>query len=389
MREKPLRRAIRQRSAGRTGPAAVVTVPARDEEENMPPLMEALASQGGLAGRDFFEVFVLANNCMDRTAAAAQHYGRRAGLVVRTANVSLPADVAHVGTARRLLARAALQRIADDRGPGGGAVLTTDADTKPAVDWVAENLRALREGADCVCGRVLVEAPDPADLIGRRAARWHGLRRRHRRLSDRLAWLIDPEPDDPWPRHTDEAGASLAITAEALRRCGGFPALRCGEDRALADAVRRAGGRVRHDPRVSVRTSRRRDGRCPGGLADLLTRLGSASSSDQSETDRLVEDPRRWERRLHVRAALRRIWSRPPAPAERYETHGLLDRTALARRHAAGEPFGGIVADLNAAHDPPTVPLKDAVQRLSDRVAQLTVRREPPCQSAFSNRSIR
>ena len=276
------------------GLAVCVCVPAKDEGERLGDLFDALAGQavGG------FEVLILANNCADDTAAVARRRSRRLGGGVHIAEVTLPPGRAHVGTARRLLGEAALARFRL-AGATGGAVLTTDADTRPAPGWVAANLAALRSaanpgGADCVCGRVKADPVPPGDEAGRRAAARHGLRVRHRRLADRLACRLSPDPADPWPRHHDEAGASLAVTAEMLRRVGGVPAVRSSEDVALVAAVRRAGGTVRHDPRVWVRTSRRRDGRCPGGLADLLNRL----AADEDPADLLAEDPRALERRL-------------------------------------------------------------------------------------------
>ena len=45
-----------------------------------------------------------------------------------------------------------------------GILLTTDADTVVAPDWIERNLQALAAGADLVCGRVAVD-PTEAALI--------------------------------------------------------------------------------------------------------------------------------------------------------------------------------------------------------------------------------
>lgn len=339
-----------------------MTVPTKDEAEGIGDLLNALARQtiGG------FEVLMLANNCVDDTAAAGRWHARRLGLPVRVAEITLPAPHDHVGTARRRLAGEAVRRL-----PPGGAVLTTDADTRPTPDWIERTLAAIRSptnptGADCVCGRIKTDPADPADDDGRRAAAWHTLRIRHRRLADRLAALLDPDPHDPWPRHHDEAGRA-SRSPPPLVACGGAPAAPCSEDVALVAAVRRVGGTVRHDPRVSVRTSRRRDGRCPGGLADLLSRLAAGDVP----TDFLVEDPRRLARRLAARGRLRRLWSSShhslPVWAQAARG-GPLAGADLAARHAAGEPFGAVVADFAEAAGEPAVPLHTAVRWLAQRV---------------------
>ena len=351
----------------RARPAAVVCVPAKDEAAGLPVLLNALAEQ---TRRDF-EVFVLANNCADGTAAAARRAARELQLPVRVAEVRLPPGAAHVGTARRLLAEAAVARL-NPAAPGGGALLTTDADTRPAPGWVAANLAALRSptnpgGADCVCGRVKTDPVAVGDEEGRLAAAWHKLRVRHRRLCDLLAWRLDPDPADPWPRHHDEAGASLALTAAALEAAGGMPAVRSSEDVALVAAVRRSGGVVRHGARVSVRTSRRRDGRCPGGLADLLNRLARGDRP----ADLLVEDPRALAARLAARGRLRALWpgrTRGVRTWDAAAAGGPVPGHALRRRHAAGAPFGAVVQDFHDAAGAPTVPLDLAVRWLCGAV---------------------
>ena len=55
---------------------AIVIIPARDEREALPAALSALAGQLDLCGRPLdrcrFEVIVLANNCVDDTAAVAR-----------------------------------------------------------------------------------------------------------------------------------------------------------------------------------------------------------------------------------------------------------------------------------------------------------------------------
>ena len=349
-----------------------MTVPARDEAGQIGGLIAALAAQRtpilrGLPVR--WEVLILANGCTDDTAAVARRAARRWILPVRVAEVSFHASEAHVGTARRLLARAAVAHLTHGgrRTSGGGIVLTTDADTRPDPGWLAENVAAVAAGADLVTGRVLVRPPDPTDPADVRAAAWHGLRVRHRRMADRLAALLDPDPHDPWPRHHDEAGASLAVTVAALRAAGGVPAVRHSEDRALVAAVRRCGGRVRHAPRVRVWTSRRRAGRCPGGLADLLARLADGRDA----ADGLVEDPRLLAARLRCRARLRRLWPRERAVPSAWAAAargGPLPAARLTALHAAGEPFGAVVAAFDAAPILARTPLRPAIAWLARRV---------------------
>src|SRR6201999_3878982 len=75
-----------------------------------------------------------------------------------------------------------------------------------------------------------------------------------------------------WPRHQQHSGASIAVTATALRRAGGPPAVPNGEDRALIEKLRLADTKISHAPEVSVSVSGRLDGRAAGGMADTIRR---------------------------------------------------------------------------------------------------------------------
>ncbi len=255
---------------------AVVAVPARDETERLPTLVAALAAQHDGAGRPLapglFEAIVLVNNSTDGSAEAARRTGRAfPGLRLHVAEVAFAPHEAHVGMARRMALDAAYARLG-----GRGVLLTTDADTRPAPDWVAQTLREVGRGADAVGGRILLDD---------RAALPAGLRRLvlldagYRRALEHVRHLVAPDAHDPYPRHHQHFGGSLAVTAEAYARAGGLPVVPALEDVAFVRALVAAGGRVRHSDRVRVWTSARRVGRAHGGLAHEMARWAALAAS--------------------------------------------------------------------------------------------------------------
>jgi hypothetical protein len=88
---------------------------------------------------------------------------------------------------------------------------------------------------------------------------------------DELFALVDPDMIDPWPRHQQNSGASIAVTVAALARAGGAPAVASGEDRLLIERLRLVDARIRHAD-ISVSVSGRLDGRAAGGMADTIKR---------------------------------------------------------------------------------------------------------------------
>ena len=249
-----------------------VVVPAKDEADRLPTLVAALDGQRDLDGRPLpagaVEVLVLLNNCTDASERVLAEASARHGLDVRAASVALAAPEAHVGRARRLLMDAACARLWAVGRPSG-VVCSTDADTVPAPDWIAQTLAEIDRGVDAVGGRALLH---PAE----RAALAPGVRRlylldlAYRRALEELRALYAPEPHDPAPRHHHHYGASLAVTAGAYAAVGGLPDVRTSEDEALVHALWTAGRRLRHSPRVKVYTSARASGRADGGLADAF-----------------------------------------------------------------------------------------------------------------------
>jgi hypothetical protein len=200
----------------------IVAVPARNEAQRLPFLLDSLGQQSWLAGPERqLPVVLVLNNCDDNSAASIVHAAaRHPKLLLDVIETDFPASQAHVGSARRLALERALE-LTHHR--ARSVLLTTDADAVPMADWIENNLRAIDEGAAIVGGHILGDKTEEA-LLGphfRRRAR----RQLHfGRLIDRLTTLIDPIPHDPWPRHSDHTGASLAVRADVYAAVGGMPA---------------------------------------------------------------------------------------------------------------------------------------------------------------------
>ncbi len=242
-----------------------VCVPARDEADRLPILLDALARQD-VDGP--IRVSILINNTVDDSVAAVARaqaaWGERLHLAVACHDI--PPERAHAGTARRLAMDAGLARIDPDR----GVLISTDADTRPPSDWISAMLRAIDAGLDIVGGRIVVDDAEPlaADMNAMQAKLdryWACVRA----IEDD----IDPCRWDPAPRHGDHTGASLAILAPLYRTAGGVPAIPAGEDRALVEAAVAAGGRLGHPMSVWTRVSARTIGRATGGMADHMQAL--------------------------------------------------------------------------------------------------------------------
>jgi glycosyltransferase involved in cell wall biosynthesis len=241
----------------------VIALPVKDEAERLPACLQALDDQE--AGDDA-AVLVLVNNSSDASVAIAREFATTARCRVVVEDVVLDEANAHAGAARRI----AMHKAADMAGEGG-IVLTTDADGRVAPDWLHANLAAIRAGADAVAGRALIDPveevliPVPLVEADARECRYAG-------LLDEIGSAIDPDPADPWPRHDEHSGASIAVTVEAFRRAGGIPDMALGEDRAFFRSLRRIDARTRHALDVRVIVSGRTEGRAKGGMADTIRR---------------------------------------------------------------------------------------------------------------------
>jgi GT2 family glycosyltransferase len=279
----------------RARPATVVAIPVRDEAERIAACLTALDHQQRLPDT----VLLLLNNCTDATEAIARGLAPSLRFDLKVVCRDLPASRANAGHARR----AAMALAAGLAGPGG-ILLTTDADGVVPPDWVRRNLAGLGQGADLVCGRIVVD-PIEAAMIPAHLHADDKLECNLISLLDDMAWIIDPDPYDPPARHTEASGASLAVSVAAFDRVGGIPPVASGEDRAFVDALRRIDARIRHDPAINVVVSGRIVGRARDGMADAIRRR---MVRQDEFTDTQVEPAQNALRRLTLRRRVRSAW---------------------------------------------------------------------------------
>jgi glycosyltransferase involved in cell wall biosynthesis len=284
-----------------------VVVPVRDEAELLESSLSALLHQVDFQEKRIdpsrYEVIVLANNCRDHSAAIARQFGHmhpefRLHVVERNLD---PAD-AYIGRVRQLLTDEAYRRLMSLR-RRRGVIASTDGDTQVAPSWIAATQYEIGQGADAVGGRILTDPLSLAQLSP--AVRWRYWRSvYYHHLKVKLESCLDADLINPWPRHHQNYGASLAFTAEIYEKAGGMPNVRSPEDVAFCKALARVNTRFRHSPRVRVMTSARQIGRTDIGFANQLAQWSV------EEQPYLVESLGALETRFRTRRQLRILWEK-------------------------------------------------------------------------------
>jgi GT2 family glycosyltransferase len=286
----------RRVAAGRAPHKVVVAIPVRNEVESIAACLRALNDQEGAS---IDRVVLLLNNCNDGTVDCIRRLRPQLHVGIDAVARDFRGNRASAGFARSLAVRHAMETL-----DAHDVLLTTDADAVVASDWIAANLASLHEGADAVCGRAVLNPADAASI----PAHLHEDDARELKLStllDEMAWLMEPDPYDPWPRHTEHSGASLAATVSTWRRAGGIPAVAHAEDRAFVARLRQIDARVRHAPEVRVTVSGRTLGRATGGMADTIRRR-IIQQDEFADSD--VEPASNRHRRLELRNLTRTAW---------------------------------------------------------------------------------
>ncbi len=276
---------------------AVVAIPAHNEADWIIRCLTALNKQVESA---FSRALLLVNNSTDATAAFARSMQPSLHFPIDVVEHQFLPGQQTAGEARRMAMDLAASRI-----PSDGVLLCTDADGQVAPDWLAANLFHIRQGADAVAGRAVIDAVDAAAI----PAVLHEDDARecaYAALLDEMDSLLDPDPADPWPRHTEHSGASICVTLDAFHRAGGIPPVAVGEDRAFFAALRRVDARLRHAVDVQVTVSGRIHGRAAGGMADTIRRRLTAPDLF---LDSALEAAANRVRRARLRARARRLFA--------------------------------------------------------------------------------
>ncbi len=241
----------------------VVAVPVKDEAARIAGCMSALALQRDVAPD---AIVLVVNNTTDETAAIIRDLAYSLPVPIEVIEHVFPPEQASAGAARRMAMERAAALLVED-----GVLLTTDADGRVPSDWVAANLCHLRRGNDAVAGRAVLDPAEEA-AIPERLRQDDALECAYAAALDEIASIVAPIPWDPWPRHTEHSGASIAVTLSAYRAAGGMPAAPIAEDRRFFAALRETGARIRHAPEIEVVVSGRLIGRAEGGMADTIHR---------------------------------------------------------------------------------------------------------------------
>lgn len=285
-----------------------VIVPARNEAKNLEKTLFALANQIDLDGKpldkDRYEIIVLANNCSDDSAEIARHFAaKNPSLALHVVEMTLDSERAYIGWVRKVLMDEAYRRL-KLLGRDRGIIASTDGDTHVSPTWITAILSEIQSGADAVGGRILSDRSERLALD--KTTRLYFLRYVcYRYLTAQLEAYLDPNPCDPFPRHHQHFGASLAVTVEMYEKVGGLPPSRTPEDVAFYEALMNVDARFRHSPAVRVYTSARVIGRAQAGLSNRLAQLEQLGKKHQPM---LVEPAFVLETRFRLRHQLRKLW---------------------------------------------------------------------------------
>jgi hypothetical protein len=348
-----------------------VVVPVRDEANMIRETLDALRTQRTQTGCSLdpthYEVLVLTNNCTDDSYRQVRRYQRtHPAFRLYVADIQLPPDRAHIGTVRRLLMDAACRRLVQAGHPRA-IIASTDGDTLADSHWLAHIIAEIDAGSDAVGGRILTRH-DPSHCGNARLP--HLRDATYRCLLARAEATLDPHAHDPWPRHFQHFGASLAVTVEAYVRAGRLPVVRYLEDEAFVRALQRIDAKVRRSPQVRVYTSARHSGRVEVGLSWQLQQWANEQQLGHCQ---MVEHPTVSLARFRLRHNLRQIWPhrydpsvciliRPVAQLLGVSTGWIMAH--IVTNTYFGQCWESVEAHFNEHVQTPLIPITEAIRAL-------------------------
>lgn len=296
-----------------------VVVPARNEARNLRKTLNALRLQTDTCGKPIntlsYEVLLLVNNCHDQSFEIAKNYQQKyPEFALHIAQIKLPPSKANIGFVRRLLMDEAYRRLTQVEN-GNGIIASTDGDTFVDTCWVYHILQEIEKGCDAVGGRILTYS-------NQKKARLYHLRDvAYRSLLARAEAMIDPEEHDPWPRHYQYFGASMAVTCPVYQQVGRLPQVPFLEDNAFHQALQRMDVRIRKTPAVKAYTSTRMSGRVKVGFSEQLRRWSGYTRYGHTQE---VEPPEAWFIKFKSKRVLRQC-------LEGYLKNGFYDQKAFEK----------------------------------------------------------
>jgi glycosyltransferase involved in cell wall biosynthesis len=348
-----------------------VIVPVRNEAHHLIQTLDALRNQQDATGAPLntaiYEVLLLANNCTDQSYTVAKRYQQNyPNFPLHIAQIELPAAKATIGTVRRLLMDEAHRRLTGIS-HSCGIIASTDGDTVVDSRWIYYIMLEIANGNDAVGGRILTH-PDSGTV------RLYHLRNvMYRTLVAKIEALLDPCSHDPWPRHFQHFGASIAVTCRMYEQAGRLPEKPFLEDEAFYKALLRMDARVRQSPAVKVFTSTRMDGRVAVGFSEQLRYWADLNQAGKQQ---IVEPGDAIITKFQNRQKLRVWWQIkeqspdinelvPIAQALRLEANWLSDE--ISRSCFFGQLWERIeekMAQGDWAKHWPLVPITTAIQHL-------------------------
>ncbi len=353
-----------------------VIVPVRNEANHLTDTLDSLRTQQTLDGLplpgDWYEVLVLTNNCTDASYELATAYQtQHPDFPLYVTNIRLPREQANIGHVRRLLMDEACRRLLST-GNRRGIIASTDGDTVLDSHWIAHTIAEIERGNDAVGGRILTRREPIDSRPCAELRRYHLLDVTYRHLIARTEARIDPLVNDPWPRHFQHFGASLAVTCDTYLKAGRLPEVPFLEDEAFYRAMLRIDAKIRKSPQVKVFTSARTEGRVAVGFSWQLKQWENMTATCQLPQ---VEGADVVLNRFRHRRFLRDCWRTMADTDRRADLQILaaalkLDPDWLCRETATNRYFGQLWANvaeqINSTDNQknPLVPVTTAIAEL-------------------------